>query len=53
MHFIGLPSVALRLGLGGDGMPRGMILYGSDERRLLSTALTLETYCKPVTPPAL
>jgi len=53
MHFIGLPSVAIRLGMSDKGMPRGMILYGTDERRLLAAALTLEQYCEPVTPPVL
>lgn len=51
MHFTGLPSLALRLGMGEDGLPRGMILYGSDERRLLAAALTLERYCKPIVQP--
>lgn len=53
MHFIGLPSVALRLGMGADGTPRGAILYGADERRLFAAALTLETACEPVAPPML
>ena len=53
MHFAGLPSVALRMGMGDDGVPRGMILYGADERRLLSAALTIERYCPPVSMPAL
>jgi Asp-tRNA(Asn)/Glu-tRNA(Gln) amidotransferase A subunit family amidase len=51
MHFAGLPSVAIRLAMGDDFTPRGMILYGADERRLLSAALTLEAYCGPVVPP--
>ena len=51
MHFVGFPSVALRLGMSENGHPRGMILYGSDERRLLSAALTLEQYCAQVPPP--
>ena len=53
MHLAGLPSIAIRLGMGGDGMPRGMILYGADERRLLSAALTLDTYYEPVAAPKL
>ena len=48
MHFAGLPSVALPIGLGTDGAPRGMILYGADETRLLAAALTLEQYCQAV-----
>lgn len=53
MHFIGLPSVALRLCMADDGTPRGMILYGADERRLFAAALTIERYCKPVAIPKL
>lgn len=53
MHFIGLPSLALKLGMAKDGTPRGMILYGADEQRLLSAALTIEKYCSPVTMPNL
>ncbi|MDW2800911.1 amidase family protein [Clostridium boliviensis] len=53
MHFIGLPSLALRLCMAGDGTPRGIILYGADERRLLAAALTIERYCAPITMPKL
>jgi len=53
MHFIGLPSVALRLCMADDGTPRGMILYGADERRLFAAALSLERYCAPITMPKL
>ena len=53
MHFVGLPSLALPLCMDEDGIPRGIILYGSDERRLLSAALTIETYCAPFSPPAI
>lgn len=53
MHFIGLPSLVLKLGMAKDGTPRGMILYGADEQRLLSAALTIEKYCSPVTMPNL
>jgi amidase len=53
MHFIGLPSLALRLCMAGDGTPRGMILYGADERRLYAAALTIEQYCAPITMPNL
>lgn len=53
MHFTGLPSLALRLGMGDDQTPRGMILYGADERRLLAAALTIERYCSPVPMPKL
>ena len=53
MHFVGLPSLALRLCMGEDGIPRGIILYGADEDRLLAAALTIEAYCGPVLPPKL
>lgn len=53
MHFAGLPSVAIRLGMGADGLPRGMILYGAEESRLFADALTLERYVKAVLPPQL
>lgn len=53
MHFIGLPSLALRLCMADDGTPRGMILYGADERRLFAAALTIEQYCAPITMPKL
>ena len=53
MHFTGLPSVALKLCTGEDQIPKGMILYGADERKLLSAALTIESYCSPYFPPEL
>ncbi len=53
MHFTGLPSLALRLGIADDGTPRGMILYGADERRLFAAARTVERYCSPVALPTL
>ena len=53
MHFIGLPSVALRLCMADDGIPRGMILYGVDESRLFAAALTMEQYCLPISIPKL
>lgn len=53
MHFLGLPSLAIRLGIADDGTPRGMILYGVDERRLFAAALTIEKYCTPVNMPFL
>lgn len=53
MHFIGLPSVALRLCMAEEGTPRGMILYGTDERRLFAAALTIEQYGAPIPMPKL
>ena len=51
MHFTGIPSIALPLAMGDDGTPRGMILYGTDEKRLLAAAQVVERYCPGVTPP--
>lgn len=51
MHFAGLPSIALPLGMGRDGAPRGMILYGADEMRLFRAALAVEDFAGPVAPP--
>lgn len=53
MHFTGLPSLALKLCMADDGTPRGMILYGADERRLFAAALIIEQYCAPITMPKL
>ena len=53
MHFVGLPSLALKMCTGEDGIPKGIILYGADERKLLAAALTMETYCSPFCPPEL
>lgn len=53
MHFVGLPSLALKLYTGEDEIPKGIIIYGADERRLLAAALTIETYCSPFSPPRL
>lgn len=53
MHFTGIPSVALRLCMGDDNIPRGIILYGTDERKLYAAALTIEKYCLPIFPPNL
>ena len=51
-HFCGFPSMALPLCMADDGTPRGIILYGTDEKRLLSAALTIEKHCPGVLPPA-
>ena len=53
MHFTGLPSLALPLCMGEDGVPRGIILYGADERRLLAAALVLERCCPGAVAPCL
>lgn len=53
MHLTGLPSLALKLCTGEDNLPKGMILYGADQRRLLAAALTIESYCSPFSPPCL
>ena len=53
MHFAGLPSITLPLYLGEDGVPRGIILYGIDENRLLAAARTIERMCPGVPAPCL
>lgn len=53
MHFTGLPSLALPMEMAPDGTPRGLILYGKDEGRLLAAAHTIQQYCPGVTPPRL
>ncbi len=53
MHFAGLPSLALKMCTGDDGIPKGIILYGADETRLLAAALTIEMYCSPFSAPIL
>ena len=52
MHFTGLPSLTVPLFMDG-ALPKGAILYGADERRLLSAALTIEGFCEGVKPPRL
>lgn len=53
MHTAGLPSLALPLGMGDDGTPRGVILYGINERQLYAAALTIARFCQRIDPPAL
>jgi len=53
MHFAGLPSVALPMCMGEDGNPKGIILYGADEKRLYAAALAIERCCEGVTQPRL
>lgn len=53
MHFTGLPSLALPLAMGADGLPRGIILYGAEEKRLYAAARTIERFCSPILPPVL
>lgn len=50
MHFTGLPSLTVPLCMDG-GLPKGAILYGADEARLLSAAMTIEGFCEGVRPP--
>lgn len=52
MHFTGLPSLTVPLFMDG-ALPKGAILYGADEARLLSAALTIEGFCEGVKPPRL
>ena len=53
MHFTGLPSIALPMCMGEDGVPLGIILYGAEERRLLAAALVIQRYCPGSQPPRL
>jgi Asp-tRNA(Asn)/Glu-tRNA(Gln) amidotransferase A subunit family amidase len=53
MHFVGLPSVALKLCMADDNTPRGIILYGADERKLFSAALAIESFCLEIPHPIL
>lgn len=53
MHFTGLPSLALKLCMNDTQIPKGIILYGANEKKLLAAALTIEKYGFPVTPPKL
>ena len=53
MHFTGLPSIALPMCMGEDGVPLGIILYGAEERRLLAAALVIQRYCAGSQPPHL
>ena len=53
MHFTGLPSIALPMCMGEDGVPLGIILYGAEERRLLAAALVIQRCCPGSQPPRL
>lgn len=53
MHTINLPSITINLQMAEDNTPRGAILYGADEARLLNAAATLERLCPGVVPPVL
>ena len=53
MHFTGLPSIALPMCMRTDGVPLGVILYGTDERRLLAAAQVIERLCPGVPAPCL
>lgn len=47
MHFAGLPSVCVPFDVNEQGVPRGAILYGADERRLCAAARTIERFARP------
>ncbi len=53
MHTINLPSITINLAMAEDGTPRGAILYGSDEERLLNAAAALERLAPGVVAPNL
>ncbi|MBR3929337.1 MAG: amidase [Clostridia bacterium] len=51
MHTINLPSITVNLCMAEDGTPRGAILYGADEEKLLNAAATIERLVPGVVPP--
>lgn len=53
MHTVNLPSITINLSMAEDGTPRGAILYGADETRLLNAAATLEKIVPGVVPPTI
>ena len=53
LHYARLPSLSLPLGMAADGTPRGVILYGADERRLFAAAAAVSACCASVPPPQL
>ena len=53
MHFAGLPSVTIPFFQMEDGAPWGLILYGTEERRLLAAAETISHYCPGIPAPCL
>jgi len=53
MHYAGFPSLSVPMCMGSDGMPRGLILYGADEEKLIRAAMTVEKFCSPIIPPYL
>lgn len=53
MHFAGLPSMAVPVGMADPESPVGILMYGLDERRLLAAALTVEQFCSAITMPQL
>ena len=53
MHFAGLPSVTIPFFLTEEGAPWGLILYGTDERRLLAASEAISRYCPGVPAPCL
>ena len=53
MHFAGLPSVTIPFFQMEDGAPWGLILYGTEERRLLAAVETISHYCPGIPAPCL
>ena len=53
MHFAGLPSIAVPVGMADPESPVGILMYGLDERKLLAAALTVEQFCATITMPQL
>lgn len=52
-HLMGIPSLSVPVCMGRDRRPHSVLLYGADEERLLSAALTLESFATEILPPEL
>lgn len=52
-HLVGFPSLSIPFCMGRDRCPRSIILYGPDEKRLLSAAMTVATFAGEIRPPVL
>lgn len=52
-HFANLPSIAIPIMVEKDGLPKGMILYGTNESKLLSAARFLLKFVKKIDYPSI
>ena len=51
MHFAGLPSISIPVGMADPTSPVGILMYGRDEKTVLEAALTMEKFCGSMTMP--